>query len=315
MTIGEYFSGLLGGLKSLATGMSVTWVELFTKKVTQQYPENRKKLVIPPRVRGELTMPHDENNEHACTSCGICQMNCPNGTINIISNMIETEDGKKKKILGTYTYDLGMCTFCNLCVLTCPSDAIKFSTEFENAVFRRKSLKQVLNHDGSKLREKKKVAPATPVAPKAETPKVEPKTSESVDNAKVNVETTKSSSEAPASKPEAPKVVAKPTEVSDTTKASTEEKKLDGVKPETTSVKEESKETSSAVENKADSKIDIVAPKTLEKKSLTKSSELQEKPEVEEKQESKVVDNTEVKNTSQPDASDGDSKNSKTNKE
>ena len=186
MTIGEYFSGLLGGLKSLATGMGVTWTELFTKKVTQQYPENRKKLVIPPRVRGELTMPHDENNEHACTSCGICQMNCPNGTINIVSKMIETEEGKKKKILGTYTYDLGMCTFCNLCVLTCPSDAIKFSTEFENAVFRRKSLKQTLNHEGSKLREKKKVAPATPVAPKPEAAKVAPK-KEVTDNVEVSV--------------------------------------------------------------------------------------------------------------------------------
>lgn len=166
MTIGEYFSGLLGGIKSLGIGMGVTWKELFTKKVTQQYPENRKTLVIPSRVRGELTMPHDQNNEHACTSCGICQMNCPNGTINITSKMIETEDGKKKKILDTYTYDLGMCTFCNLCVLTCPSDAIKFSTEFENAVFRRKSLKQKLNHEGSKLREKKKVVSDTPVVPK-----------------------------------------------------------------------------------------------------------------------------------------------------
>lgn len=158
-SISEYFSGLFGGIASLLKGMTVTWKELFTKKVTQQYPENRDTLVISDRFKGVLVMPHDENNEHACTSCGICQMNCPNGTINIASVMMETEEGKKKKILGEYHYNLGMCTFCNLCVLTCPSDAIKFTNEFENAVFTRKAMDMKLNHEGSKLREKKKPEP------------------------------------------------------------------------------------------------------------------------------------------------------------
>jgi len=161
----KYFSGLFTGVKSLLIGMGETWKELWTKKVTQQYPENRATLVISDRFRAELTMPHDENNEHACTACGICQMNCPNGTINVISKMIELEDGKKKKILDEYKWDLGMCTFCNLCVLTCPSDAIKFENTFENAVFTRSKLMQQLNHEGSKLREKKKeVKPAEPKA-------------------------------------------------------------------------------------------------------------------------------------------------------
>ncbi len=155
-SVSEYFSGLFGGIKSLITGLRVTWGELWTKKITEQYPENRATLVIPERSRGELVMPHDENNEHACTACGICQMNCPNGTIKVISKSIETEDGKKKKILDRYTYDLGMCTFCNLCVITCPSDAIMFANTFENSLFTRSKLVRQLNQEGSKLREKKK---------------------------------------------------------------------------------------------------------------------------------------------------------------
>ena len=176
-SISKYFSGLFIGIGSLLGGMAVTWKELWTKKVTQQYPENRDTLVISDRFRCELTMPHDENNEHACTACGICEMNCPNGTITVNSKMIETEDGKKKKILDTYIWDLGMCTFCNLCVLTCPSSAIKFDNDYENAVFTRGKLVHQLNHEGSKLREKKKeVKPVAPVAPvKAETPVVEAK--------------------------------------------------------------------------------------------------------------------------------------------
>lgn len=164
-SVSQYFKGLFQGIGGLLTGMSVTWTELFTKKITQQYPENRKTLVISDRFRGELVMPHDSNNEHACTSCGICQMNCPNGTIVIKSKTIETEDGKKKKILDEYYYNLGSCTFCNLCVLTCPSDAIKFDNTFESSVFTRGKLNMKLNQLGSKLREKKKPEPK-PVAEK-----------------------------------------------------------------------------------------------------------------------------------------------------
>jgi NADH-quinone oxidoreductase subunit I len=161
-SVAQYFKGLFTAIISLAKGMSVTWKELWRPKVTQQYPENRDTLVISDRFRCELVMPHDENNEHACTACGICQMNCPNGTINILSKMIETEDGKKKKILDKYSWDLGMCTFCNLCVVTCPSNAIKFNNTFENAVFTRSKLVQTLNAEGSKLREKKKDTPQPP---------------------------------------------------------------------------------------------------------------------------------------------------------
>ena len=178
-SIFNYVSGILKGIYSLASGMMVTIKEFFTKKVTEQYPENRATLHISDRFRGELVMPHDANNEHACTACGICEMNCPNGTITVVSQMIETEDGKKKKILDKYQWDLGMCTFCNLCVLTCPSDAIKFENTFENAVFNREKLKQQLNHEGSKMREKKKpVVEAKPVAevkPAEEVKPVEPK--------------------------------------------------------------------------------------------------------------------------------------------
>jgi len=202
-SISKYFSGLFIGIGSLLGGMAVTWKELWTKKVTQQYPENRDTLVISERFRCELTMPHDENNEHACTACGICEMNCPNGTITVNSKMIETEDGKKKKILDTYVWDLGMCTFCNLCVLTCPSSAIKFDNNYENAVFTRSKLVHQLNHEGSKLREKKKeVKPVVPVAPvKAETPTVEIKAP--VATPEVKAETPSAEVKAPVATPEA----------------------------------------------------------------------------------------------------------------
>jgi NADH-quinone oxidoreductase subunit I len=154
----NYIYGILKGIYSLLSGMEVTIREFFTKKVTEQYPENRSVLKVSERFRGELVMPHDENNEHACTACGICQISCPNGTIKVISKMIEPteEGGKPKKMLDKYIYDLGQCTFCNLCVLNCPSSAIKFSNTFENSVFTRSKLVEQLNREGSKMREKNK---------------------------------------------------------------------------------------------------------------------------------------------------------------
>ncbi|NDV66836.1 4Fe-4S binding protein [Bacteroides sp. 224] len=150
-----YFGGLIHGIGSLLTGMKTTMTVFFRAKTTEQYPENRKTLVLPERFRGTLTMPHNEQNEHRCVACGLCQLSCPNDTIEIISEMIETEEGKKKKILKTYHYDLGACMFCQLCVNACPHDAITFDQQFEHAVFNRKKLLMTLNHEGSKVIEKK----------------------------------------------------------------------------------------------------------------------------------------------------------------
>jgi NADH-quinone oxidoreductase subunit I len=150
----NYFKSIFFALKTLLIGMKVTgsyFVRPWTI-ITQQYPENRKKLKMYERTKGELVMPHNEKNEYLCNGCGICQMNCPNGTIQVLTVTNETPDGKKKKALDKYIYDLGMCTFCGLCVKTCPSDAIVFSNKFEHAVFNKHKLVKTLNKEGSTLK-------------------------------------------------------------------------------------------------------------------------------------------------------------------
>lgn len=157
-SIFNYFKEIWMAVCSLWAGMRVTGYYFVHPKeiTTQQYPENRKTLKMFDRFKGEVVMPHDENNQHKCTACGICQINCPNGSIEILSNRITLEDGKTERVLDKHIYHLDMCTFCALCVKTCPSKALAFSQTFEHAVFNKNKLTKTLNQPGSSIKKEVK---------------------------------------------------------------------------------------------------------------------------------------------------------------
>jgi len=158
MEIITYITDIFKGLKSLWKGMMITGYYFVHPKeiVTQRYPENRKTLVMFERFKGEVTMPHDENNQHSCTGCGICETNCPNGSIEIITRKEVNESGKLERVIEKHIYHLSMCTFCELCIKTCPSNALAWGNEFEHAVFDRHKLTKVLNKPGSSLKKEPK---------------------------------------------------------------------------------------------------------------------------------------------------------------
>lgn len=144
-SVKEYFTSLGSGIASLIKGMQVTGKEFVTPKITERYPEDRETRKYPERFRARLELIYDSEGRHKCIACGTCERNCPNGTITIESKMVDTWDGKKKKKLDKYFYDLGSCTFCQLCVTSCPTNALQFSNDFEQAVFTRSKLVKLLN--------------------------------------------------------------------------------------------------------------------------------------------------------------------------
>ena len=150
----NYFSEIAKGIGTLLKGMQVTNGYFFRPReiITQKYPENRDTLTMFDRFKGEVTMPHDENNQHRCTGCGICENNCPNGSIQILTKKEVNAEGKAVRVIDKHIYHLSMCTFCGLCVKTCPSNALAFGQEFEHAVYDRQKLTKVLNHPGSSLK-------------------------------------------------------------------------------------------------------------------------------------------------------------------
>lgn len=153
MFLKKYIIDIYSAVKSLLIGMRRTGYYFTHHKeiITQQYPDNKETLNLPERFKGEVVMPHDENNEHRCTGCQACELACPNGTIKVIFKNEVNEEGKKKKAIDKLVYHLELCTMCNLCIVACPSDAIKMAQTFEHSVFDRSKLTKILNNPGSKI--------------------------------------------------------------------------------------------------------------------------------------------------------------------
>ncbi len=155
MFLKDYIKDIVTAVKSLATGMKMTGYYFTHHKeiITEQYPDNRDTLKMAERFKGEVIMPHDENNEHRCTGCSSCEIACPNGSIKIISKWDVNAEGKKKKAIDAHIYHLDLCTMCGLCVEACPTDAIKMGNTFELSVYNRNDLLKRLNKPGSKIKE------------------------------------------------------------------------------------------------------------------------------------------------------------------
>ena len=141
--LARYCKLIFGGTASLFKGMFVTLGTFLNPRstVTQQYPENRNSLEMKERFRGQVIMPHNEDGEHNCTACTLCEKACPNGSISVLP----TKNIAGKKILGKYIYRLDTCTICALCVEACPFDAIRMGRDFELATIDKSSLELVLN--------------------------------------------------------------------------------------------------------------------------------------------------------------------------
>ncbi|MDB5103024.1 MAG: 4Fe-4S ferredoxin iron-sulfur binding domain protein [Fibrobacteres bacterium] len=133
----------LGDAFSLIKGMNVTfrYIRKPSRTVTREYPENRDTLKFPERFRGQVVMPHDDNGDHTCTACTLCEKACPNGSISILT----TKNIASKRVLGAFVYRLSSCTLCNLCIEACPFDAIRMGHGFEMATYSREPLDLILN--------------------------------------------------------------------------------------------------------------------------------------------------------------------------
>jgi len=143
MTVSKYFHAVVTGPISLLKGMTVTLRYFFNPRriVTEQYPENKATLKMHDRFRGRVELIHNEQNMHSCTACGICEKNCPNNSINVLS----TKNIAGKKVLGKYLYRMDTCTQCGFCVESCPFGCLRMAHDFEMSSADKQTFNMTLN--------------------------------------------------------------------------------------------------------------------------------------------------------------------------
>ena len=105
-------------MTELGIGLRLTFKNLFKKKFTVQYPE--EKAPQSPRFRGLHALRRYPNGEERCIACKICEAVCPALAITIESDV--ADDGTRRTT--RYDIDLFKCIYCGFCEEACPVDAI-----------------------------------------------------------------------------------------------------------------------------------------------------------------------------------------------
>jgi NADH-quinone oxidoreductase subunit I len=105
-------------LSELLVGLSVTLKNLFRRKITLHYPE--EKTPVSPRFRGLHALRRYPNGQERCIACKLCEAVCPAQAITIESDV--GADGTRRTT--RYDIDLFKCIYCGFCEEACPVDAI-----------------------------------------------------------------------------------------------------------------------------------------------------------------------------------------------
>lgn len=112
-------------LWELLQGLRLTLRNLFVRKVTVQYPEEKTPQSV--RFRGLHALRRYPNGEERCIACKLCQAVCPAAAITIESDV--APDGTRRTT--RYEIDLFKCIYCGFCEEACPVDAIVETRLFE----------------------------------------------------------------------------------------------------------------------------------------------------------------------------------------
>lgn len=131
---------VLDSAAAIAKGMTVTFKEMMSPSLTEEYPD------APPRFeeryRGKHVLQRDENGLEKCVACFLCAAACPANCIYIeaAENTDQVRISGGERYAKVYNIDYNRCIFCGYCVEACPTDAITHGHGFELASYDTASL-------------------------------------------------------------------------------------------------------------------------------------------------------------------------------
>jgi NADH-quinone oxidoreductase subunit I len=116
-------------LMELARGFAITFIHLFRRPITEEYPEYKRPL--PERSRARIILTRDPDGDERCVACYLCSAVCPVSCISMQSG--EREDGRR--FAPWFRINFARCIYCGLCEEACPTLAIQLTPNFETCQY------------------------------------------------------------------------------------------------------------------------------------------------------------------------------------